>query len=516
MQTIYQKILRNMANDSIALISKSYLDRNTVTSSTQLDSVTQVGKYVDAKVIKEINEQVQVIDDKLTIVEVVDPRIDEPFENLDRIYDFLRSKHHPGEKLFELSENLPDNVLIVTTCMDGNKYFFTSNEVPEASQWSVTRNCRASYSCLYDPDRREAKRHTSTKRINVKKPFPLNSYGGVHPGDVYYFQYGRPRFKVLLGPGKSFTFRTKDAETYDVKAYSLYEPDFDINVNYLSSGINRITLVNNDNSYNVCIVFSLTLNMFEINSDSSFYGFKKTPIYSGAEPLITNDGSSMFETITFHELPRETNCKQIKIGDDHKLVYDETLSKPVTRENIYNFTRREIDFYRRVRRQIKKHYYSYGDMGPIRQDAWSPSMFYVSIFADFLIIKINKPFYFIGTITVKYINKKERITKTVDVYFDGTEIRDDEPNYVRVVETGNDGKCFYDCVIEEAYIDAEDYQDEEPKVWVGHTTRRAPYRKVRKRSEGTNNWSGMNGLIYYQHKYRGVKALNKHEIVVLN
>lgn len=506
-----------MANDSIALISKSYLDRNTVTSSTQLDEVTQVGKYVDANVIKEINEKVQVIDDKLTIVEVVDPRVDEPFESLDGIYDFLRSKHHPGEKLFELSENLPDNVLIVTTCMDGNKYFFTSNEVPEASQWSVTRNCRASYSCLYDPNRREAKRHTSTKRINVRKPFPLNSSDGVHPGDIYYFQGGRPRFKVLLGPGMSFTFRTTDyAETYDVKAYTLYEPDFDINVNHLSSGINRITLVNNDNSDEVCIVFSISKNIFEIGQDSLLYGLKKLAIYDGVEPLITDDGSSMFETITFRELPRETNCKQIKIGNDHKLVYDETLSKPVTRENIYNFTRREIDFYRRVRRQIKKHRYSYGDSGSISQDAWSPSMFYVSIFADFLIIKINKPFYFIGTITVKYTKKKERNqTKTVDVYFDGYEPMDDS-SYVRVVETGNDGKCFYDCVIEEAYIDAEDYQDDEPKVWVGHTTRRAPYRKVRKRNAGENNWSAMHGLIYYQHKYRGVKALNKHEIVVLN
>lgn len=504
-----------MANDSIALISKSYLDRNTVTSSTQLDSVTQVGKYVDAKVIKEINESVQVIDDKLTIVEVVDPRIDEPFENLDGIYDFLRSKHNPGDTLFELSEDLPDNVLIVTTCMDGNKYFFTSNEVPESSQWSGTRHCRASYSCLYDPNRREAKRHTSTQRINVRKPFPLNTCGGVHPGDVYYFQGGRPRFKVLLKPGRSFTFRTKDAETYDVRAYTLYQPDFDINVNYLGSGINRITLVNNDNSNNVCIVFSISKNIFEIGQDSLLYGFKKIPIYTGPEPLIDDDGSSMFETITFRELPRETNCKQIKIGDDHRLVYDETLSRPVTRDNIYNFTRREIDFYRRVRRQIKKHYYCYGDYGTIRQDAWSPSMFYVSIFADFLIIKINKPFYFIGTITVKYFNKKVRTTKTVDVYFDGNEPMDDN-SYVRVVETGNDGKCFYDCIIQEAYIDAEDYQDEEPKVWVGHTTRRAPYRKVKKRTAGENNWSAMYGLIYYQHKYRGVKALNKHEIVVRN
>ena len=194
-----------MANDSIALISKSYLDRNTVTSSTELDAVTQVGKYVDAQLIKSLKE------DKANVVWVHNDYDDVEFSDLNDIYDYIRKCRAEGYYLFDyfFHSDMPEKTIVATQCTDGDVYFFTSLK-PE-------------YDSLIDPKRpvvkKKEKKFLYNGRPVIKKHMPMC------PNErLRYFFSGYPYIKVLVPKGKTVTIKTNINYTPIIEAYDKYEP----------------------------------------------------------------------------------------------------------------------------------------------------------------------------------------------------------------------------------------------------------------------------------------------------
>lgn len=470
-----------MANEPLALISKSYLDRNTVTSSTQLTSVTQTGKYADAKAIIDAIKEGKGV-----------KFVQEGFDDIDGVYDYIRSCKANEYDLYDST----DDSLYAFKCNDGNIYPLISN-VADASS-------------LIDPVRIESeaiKRSKNISNVVIKKPIPLDT---MCPGTIYAFPHGKPRFKITIKANESRYIVIYNASGADIVHHKYYASG------QRFANIQRIEItrevvndfvkfrLQNLNAFPVTYVFSFTFVPF-LEPD---HWLSALMIKNRALDAEDNNFIYINEE-TFIKNPHvptntETSSRDIILRNDEVYFNERYKKLAVDRIDVSvlsDYMRNEhADIYFRHRLRTPKQIYG----GKI--------CFLFKIFGDFLIITKNQDFGNCeGTITViANKNAGSRMTQcsaTID-------LRRFNDNNMVVVEENDEGGTFYGYNVGSASINLTDWPEGgKPICWIGPRKRTIKFKKANKKQKSgiLSGMYGINGndtatIVKLRLKKRGIKS----------
>lgn len=386
-----------MGNE-IAVISKAYLDRNTVTSKTDLDSVSAVGKYPDATLIKALDEG------NAKIVWVEDEVLSEPFDNKNRIYDYIRYQKKQGEEtLFNVDFDSED-VIMATKCNDGSVYFF-SNNIPE-------------YESLVDPERAPKKKPYVMPYPVIHRALPYNAVVGMK----YLFM----GCTMLVADGDFYVKITSGSRIPFSTVFSGITTSHFKETNGAHHSENSVTLVYGDSEtkiFHVEPTGTTQICRCELLFIHKCLGFKIldgfTSEYNGGKCFDL----SKLELIYPKDFTGPTSSPFVKLVNNQghlKLSYDgarESLPTQILtsniKEKVYLYDKRKwVLKIRKKRRNLPRKFYV--PAYPVLNPEYEKNVLKVRIVEDFLVCELsNIDEEFIAQITV--MNPKTRQSATIEI-----------------------------------------------------------------------------------------------------